>query len=128
MTSETKALAAAAAAQEKHAEAVVVLDLRALSDVTDFFLVCTAQSAPQLEAIRHEIEHALAKQGGVWHAEGMSSAPVRETGQPPPQWLLMDCGDVVVHLLDERARAFYRLEELWADAPRLSLPAASPAR
>ena len=91
-------------------------------------MVCTAQSAPQLEAIRDQVERALAKTGGVWHTEGTHPPSARAAGEPPPQWLLMDCGDIVVHLLDERARAFYRLEDLWADAPRLALPTASPAR
>jgi len=109
------------------------MDLRALSNVTDFFVVCTAGSPPQLAALRDHIERVLSREGcAVWHTEGLlpdtggSGAPT-----PSPHWVLMDFGDVVVHLLNPQARAFYHLEELWADAPRLSIPpepASSPAR
>jgi len=104
------------------------MDLRGLSSVADFFLICTAGSARQLDAIGDHIEETLAKHGGaVWHTEGAPGA-----GGPPkilpqtPQWVLMDCGDVVIHLLDQETRLFYRLEDLWADAPRVPLPAAPP--
>lgn len=120
ITSQVKALIAARAALEKHAEAVTVLDLRALSTVTDFFVICSAGSPPQLSAIRDHIEDQLRGKGsGVGHAEG-GPAPAQGGG---PLWVLLDCGDVVVHLLNETARAFYRLEQLWADAPRLTLDA-----
>ncbi len=100
------------------------MDLRALSDVTDFFVICTAGSTPQLTALKEHIETVLSRQGcAVWHTEGFPSDVAGPGGfTPAPQWLLMDCGDVVVHLLNPQARAFYRLEELWADAPRLSIP------
>ena len=132
------ALTAARAALEKQAEGVVVMDLRVLSTVTDFFVVCTAGSARQITALKDHIETALEQEGcSVWHTEGTASFAVGSGRSSErsrrasaltsggftdaPQWVLMDCGDVVVHLLDQRARAFYRLEELWADAPRLSL-------
>ena len=123
LESQAKALLVARAALDKQAEGVVVIDLRALSTVTDFFVVCTAGSAPQITAIQEHIEAALHQHGcRVWHTEGRASGigPGRRF-QDESQWVLMDCGDVVVHLLDSRARAFYRLEELWADAPRLPL-------
>lgn len=112
---------AARAALEKHAEGVVVMDLRSLSTVTDFFVICTADSAPQMTAIADHIEAVFSRHGAaVWHTEGTpspmkaSSALSRELG-----WVLLDCGEVVVHLFDQHARTFYRLEELWADAPRV---------
>jgi len=121
--SQEQALAAVRAAREKHAEGVTVLDLRSLSTVADFFVVCTAGSARQINALKDHIEAALRQRGcSVWHTEGTALAPtLAQDGGQPPQWVLMDCGDVVVHLLDQQARAFYRLEELWADAPRLPL-------
>ena len=122
--SQEEAITAVRAALEKQAEAVAVLDLRTLSSVADFFVICTAGSARQIEALKDHIEAALAKSGwSVWHTEGTARSPGPSgVGEPAPQWVLMDCGDVVVHLLDQQARTFYRLEDLWADAPRLPVP------
>lgn len=117
--SQAKALLAARAALEKHGEDVLLIDLRALSDVTDYFVVCTAQTAPQIAAIRDHIDAMLSRQGeSVWHTEGSPAPAGRPNTSQDLQWVLLDCGEVVVHLLDPRARAFYRLEDLWADAPR----------
>ena len=123
--SRAMALIAARAALEKHAEDVTVMDLRSLSTVTDCFVICTGGSVRQLKALKEHIEQALSQQGHrVWHVEGITS----NTGPPgamapAPHWVLMDCGDVVVHLLDARARELYQLERLWADAPRIPLTA-----
>ena len=112
----------ARAALEKHAEGVLVLDVRAGSSVTDFFVLCTAGSSPQLAALQEHIEAVLAQRGErIGHAEG-AAAPRDGAEADAPRWVLLDCADVVVHLLDQRARAFYRLEDLWADAPRVALP------
>ena len=120
--SHATALLAARAAFEKHAEEILVMDLRALSTVTDFFVIGTAHSAPQLTAIRDHIEATLSRQGGsVWHTEGSPTPVGSASAFNELQWVLMDCGEVVIHLLDPRARAFYRLEDLWADAPRIPL-------
>jgi ribosome-associated protein len=120
--SRAKALLAAQTALEKHAEGVVVMDVRALSSVTDFFVICTALSSPQLAALQEHIDVALAAQGAcVWHTEGIIQGSAARDVEQTPQWILMDCGDIVVHLLDQQARAFYRLDELWADAPRVPL-------
>ena len=99
------------------------MDLRALSTVTDYFVVCTADSPPQMAAITEQIERVFAQRGcAVWHVEGAVPAAADRDALRQPQWLLMDCGDVVVHLLNPAARSLYRLEELWADAPRLAVP------
>jgi len=101
------------------------MDLRALSTVTDWFVVCTAETAPQMTAVAEEVERALARHGGsMWHTEGTVDAG--EAFARQPQWVLMDGGDVVVHLFNPAARALYRLEDLWADAPRLSIPPDPP--
>ena len=125
--SQAKALIAAQAALDTQAEDIVVMDLRALSTVADFFVICTAGSSRQIDALKDHIEEALARQGClVDHTEG--STPPRGSlgiGTHDFQWVLMDCGEIVVHLLDQHARAFYRLEDLWADAPRVPLPAGS---
>ena len=112
---------AARAALEKHAEGVVVMDLRSLSSVTDFFVICTADSAPQMTAIKDYIEAILSRRGAaVWHTEGTPST-TKASGRLSHElgWVLLDCGEIVVHLFGQQARTFYRLEDLWADAPRV---------
>lgn len=100
------ALLAAEAADSKRAEAVVVLDLRDQTLITDYFIICTGTSRVQIRAIVDGIAEAL---GG--HRPGA----VRE-GDESGQWVLLDCGDVVVHVFGPEARTFYRLEKLWGDA------------
>lgn len=111
------------AALEKQAEGVVVLDLRGLCSVTDFFIICTADNVRQLDAIREHVEATVDSEGhSVGHVEGPSSlSPTTGRFERERLWLLMDCGEVVVHLMDAHTRSYYRLEELWADAPRLPL-------
>lgn len=106
----TIALLAAEAADAKHAESVVVLDLRGQTLVTDYFVLCTGTSRVQLRAITDGVAEALAPH---------RSRPRRE-GDEAAQWVLLDYGDVVVHVFGPEARAFYRLERLWADAPVVS--------
>ncbi|MDR7486194.1 MAG: ribosome silencing factor [Armatimonadota bacterium] len=102
-----RALLAAEIAEAKRAEDVVVLDLRALTLVTDYFVICTGASRVQIRAIADAIAEALDAQ----HVRG-----VRE-GDESAQWVLLDYGDAVVHIFGPEARAFYRLERLWGDAP-----------
>ncbi len=121
--SQAKALLAARAALEKQAESVVVMDLRSFATVTEFFVICTAGSVRQISAISDHIESTLTQHGSpVWHTEGLNSSSRPTEGMSEPlHWVLMDCGEIVVHLFDQRSRTFYRLEELWADAPRVPL-------
>lgn len=113
----------AKAALDKQAEDVVVMDLRRVSSVTDFFVIATATSRRQVLAITEHMEAELHRRGErVWHVEGLGSsrASDRET-EDGLSWVLMDCGDFVVHLFVPPARQFYQLERLWGDAPRLCL-------
>ena len=105
-----------------------MLDLRTLSTVTDFFVVCTAGSARQLDALKDHLLTVFDQHGyPVWHTEGTPAAAGALThAHDEPQWVLIDFGDLVVHLLDQRARDFYRLEELWADAARIPLSSSAP--
>jgi ribosome-associated protein len=106
-TSLGKARQAAEVADSKRGEDVVILDLRGLTMVTDYFVICTGTNRVQVRAIIDGIADALA---------GPGSRGVQE-GDEYGQWVLLDYGDVVVHVFSPEARAFYRLERLWGDAP-----------
>ncbi|MBI3320490.1 MAG: ribosome silencing factor [Candidatus Omnitrophica bacterium] len=113
----------AQAALNKQAEDVLVMDLRRVSNASDFFVLATATSHRQMLAISEQVEQELKQVGQrVWNVEGLK-AESRWREQPVHElsWVLMDCGDVVVHVFTAPARDFYRLERLWADAPRVSL-------
>jgi ribosome-associated protein len=108
---EGAALARAAAelALTRKAGRVVVLDLRGLSTVCDYFVVCHGESDVQVKAIVEAVADGLETAGvQAWHIEG------RETRR----WVLLDYVDVVVHVFLEEVRDHFRLEDLWADAPR----------
>ena len=103
---------AAAAALDKKAGDLVVLDLQGLSSLADFFLVCNGRSTAQMDTIVEAVQGALRAEGiRVLHREGTA-----ESG-----WLLLDYGDVVIHVFNEETRAFYGLARLWGDAPLLSV-------
>ena len=94
-------------ALEKKAFDVKVLDLRKLSAVTDFFVICSAQVDIHAKAIADSILENLEKKGiEVWHDEGYQAS----------RWILLDYVDVVVHIFLKEARDFYALEKLWGDA------------
>lgn len=96
--------------EDKKAEEITVLDVRDLTAFTNYFVVCTGESEPQLRTISKTIEEKLSSAGiRPHHLEGRS-----ENG-----WILMDYDDFVVHIFSREKRTFYDLERLWADAPRL---------
>ena len=95
----------------------MVLDLRDISTFTDFFVICSATSEPQLKAIAGEIEGQLKKEHHV--------RPVAVDGFPASQWIVIDLMQVIVHIFHQEKRAFYSLEDLWGDAPRLQWEAAA---
>jgi ribosome-associated protein len=88
-----------------------VLDLRGISTFTDFFVICSATSEPQLKAIANEIETRLKQEHRV--------GPVAIDGFPASQWIVLDYLQVVIHIFHREKRAFYSLEDLWGDAPRV---------
>lgn len=90
----------------------MVLDLREVSTFTDFFVICSATSEPQLKAIAGEIEAQLKKDHGV--------RPVAVDGFPASQWIVIDYMQVIVHIFHSEKREFYSLEDLWGDAPRIA--------
>jgi ribosome-associated protein len=102
------------AARDKKAEDLIVVDLRGLSDVTDFFVISHGNTDRQVAAIADSIEERL--------REKLSVKPTHVEGRRQAQWVLLDYIDFVVHVFLEEKREFYRLERLWGDAPRLALP------
>lgn len=99
---------AARAALDKRATDLVVLDVRGVSSVADYFLLCSGTSATHVETISDAIRADLKREGiRPLHAEG-----VAECG-----WVLLDYGDVLMHVFLEDTRAYYALERLWGDAP-----------
>ena len=105
-----QAIVAARAAYNNRAEDIVVLDVRAVCDFADYFVIAEAPTSIRLRGISDGIEKTL-------YAAGVRrlNRHGRETG-----WILLDYGDVVVHLFDSAARAHYQLESLWADAPAVA--------
>jgi ribosome-associated protein len=98
------------AAQEKQASEVTLLDLEGLGAFTDYFLLCTGFSTPQVNAICDEIERRLERIGiHLLHREGKIGA----------EWMLLDFGSLIVHVFTERARHHYDLERLWREARRI---------
>ena len=101
----------------KKATDVVLLDIRKLSDVTDFFILCSGDSDIQVRAIANSIIDSSEKIGlSVWHKEGL------ETGN----WAIIDFVDVVVHVFQKQARSYYNLEKLWSDASKEKIEESKP--
>ena len=94
----------------KRAEDVVILDLRALEGVCDFFVIATGHSEIQVRAIADAVEEGMLETRGVkpWHSEGYEAR----------RWILLDYVDFVVHVFHARAREYYLLDKLWGDAAR----------
>ena len=102
------AVQAARAASSKQGEAIVILDVSELITITDFFVIVSGGNERQLKTIAEEVVRD-AKERGV--------RPVRVEGDTGARWLLIDFVDFVVHVFHEDEREFYRLENLWRDAP-----------
>ncbi|MGA2669184.1 MAG: ribosome silencing factor [Ignavibacteria bacterium] len=108
MTSKELASKLAHLALNKKAEDIKILDLRKLTGITDFFVICTGGSDVQVKAIADAIIDGSKKLGErPWHKEGFSSR----------SWVLLDYVEVVVHVFLNETRKFYGLEKLWGDAP-----------
>ena len=108
-----KALACARAAIDKKAEHVKILNLTGISGFTDYFVICSGMSDRQVQAISDSIE---------FEVEASGSEVLSVEGYTDGRWVLMDCGDVVVHIFLDALREYYDLEALWQDAPRVKIP------
>ncbi len=118
MTATERALelirAAAEAASDKLAENIIAFDVSEQLVITDAFLLCSGANDRQVKAIVDEIEDKLREIG---------AKPIRREGERDGRWVLIDYGDVVVHVQHEEERQFYALERLWRDCPTIKLPA-----
>lgn len=108
-----RALVAARVAEDNRGRDVVVLDLRELTTMFDYFVLATGTSRRQLHAMSEEIDHAL--------EDGLGDRRMGIEGYSESRWILLDYGDVVIHLFDEETRSYYGLEDLWGQARRVSI-------
>ena len=106
--SGTLARLAAQAAASKQGQDIVILDVSDLISITDYFVIASGSSDRQIATIAEEVERQLKPEAGK---------PVRREGEAGARWLLLDYVDFVVHVFHEQEREFYRLENLWRDAP-----------
>jgi len=113
-----KGVIAARLADDKKAEDILVLDLRDLRVFTDAFVICTGQTGLQLKAIANGIVEGL-KEGGF-------GKPAVD-GDRGANWVILDYGDLVVHIMNPEARQYYQLENLWGDADELDWQSADTA-
>jgi len=109
---EELALACAKAADEVKAENIRVLDMRGISTLTDYMVVCSGTSMPQLRAILRDVA------GSVEELHG--SKPHMTEGKADTKWVVLDYIDVMVHVMHEELREYYTLEDLWKDAKEVS--------
>lgn len=112
------AVSAARAADDKKASDLQILEVADILNVVDLFVLATAGSDRQLNAVADEIERVL--------REEHERKPVRREGTPDSGWVLLDYGDIVCHLFSTEQREFYALERLWADVPRRDVDTGEP--
>ena len=111
LSSLDKVMIAARAADSKKATDILIQDVRELVGITDFFVIVTAQNNRQISAVLDAIEEAEIKEAGV--------KPFSVEGAQEGFWALQDYGDFVVHFFQPEGRDYYRLEEIWNDAPTI---------
>ncbi len=118
MTPKTLAKKIAQFALSKKAHNITILDLRKITDMADFFVVCSADSDVQVKAVADAILDGMEQSGvSAWHREGITQR----------QWVLLDYVDVVAHVFHKEARKFYALDKLWGDA-KVEVVEDKPAR
>jgi len=103
--------AAVAAADERQAVDLKVLDLAGVSDFTDYFLICSGTNDRQVSAIADAVDGALRE---------LKVRPLHQEGSNSGRWVLLDYGDFIVHVFRDETRRFYALERLWGDAPEVT--------
>jgi ribosome-associated protein len=111
LDSKKKAIKAASVAAGKKAKDIRILELKDISTITDYFIICSGESSTQVRSIAEAIDEAFSKE---------KNSPQGKEGLKFARWVLLDFGDVVVHIFDQESRDYYELEKLWLDAPRIS--------
>lgn len=112
LSAEQAARTAAMAADSKKGADIVALAVTELTSIADYFVLVTGGSSTHVNALYEAVDEAMSRAG---------REPLHVEGRGEAHWILMDYGDVVVHIFLEEPRAFYGLERLWGDAPRLDL-------
>ena len=115
-----RALAAAQTAYENKGRDILLLDLREVTPEFDFFVLVTGGSVRQLHAVSEEIDNTLEK--------GLHDRRQGVEGYQQGGWIVLDYGDVIIHLFDEKMRDYYRLDDLWAQAKRIPFTPKEPGR
>lgn len=100
-------------ADDMQAEDIVILDLRGISSIADFFVICTATSVPHLKAVSRDVRAKT--------QEAIGEKPRSADGDAASLWMVTDYVDVIVHVFHKDKRELYALEDLWSDAPHLAL-------
>lgn len=118
-SSKEKAFLCARAALVHKTVDLVILEVKKLSSFTDYFVILSGNSDRQVQAIASDIEEKLGKEG---------LRPLGVEGKQEGRWVLLDYGDVVIHIFYHPVREFYDLERLWSDAPRVELPPVKKVR
>lgn len=112
LESKVKAILSALAAKEKKASDILILEIKGLTTIADYFLICSGTSSRQVRAVAEAVEEKLSKE---------TIYPSHIEGLPNARWVLMDYGDLIVHIFDEETRQYYELEKLWGDAPAIEI-------
>ena len=98
-------------AYDRKAENIIRLDLSGMSAVSDYFILCTATSEPHIRALAERIQRGV--------LEKLKVKPVHVDGSPESRWVIVDFGNVMIHIMTAESRELYQLEDLWNDAPKL---------
>jgi ribosome-associated protein len=118
-TARKLATACARIAQDSNATDVVVMDLRGVSPITDYFVICTGSSSRQMRTVAEQIsEYGKGIAQPVWQVAGIEGG----------DWIVLDFVDVVVHIFDEQHRKYYDLELIWGESPHVRWKRRSPAK
>ncbi len=112
MTSEELAVRMAEAADDKRAQDISILNMQGISAMADYFIICQGNSERQVEAIARDLKSV---------AEEVEVHVKRMEGLEKSRWVLIDLGDVIIHVFHREDREYYQLEKLWGDAPRVQV-------
>jgi ribosome-associated protein len=107
-----RAVKAAELAIDKKARDTVILELKDLSSIADYFVICSGENPAQIKAIAEAIDEYFSKK---------KIFPIGREGLTFARWVLIDYGDIVIHIFNDETRAYYALEKFWMDAPRLEV-------